>query len=253
MKVTFLAVEVYGKIAQKRVSLGKELPMKSLLPLSLIVLLAISCKSDKKETPVSDLPEPTILEKIANAHGFQNWKNVNEIAFTFNVDRDSTHFERSWIWLPKTNQITRISGTDTLTYFRKSMDSVAFKTNAGFINDRYWLLAPFNLIWDGNNFSHEHFLEQLAPISQKSMQKLTIVYKSEGGYTPGDAYDFYFEEDHLIKEWVFRKANQADPSMITTWENYQSIEGLQLAIDHKKKDVVFNIYFDGIEVDADKE
>ena len=32
-------------------------------------------------------------------------------------------------------------------------------------------------------------------------------YLSEGGYTPGDAYDIYFNEDYMIKEWTFRKGN----------------------------------------------
>ena len=48
------------------------------------------------------------------------------------------------------------------------------------------------------------------------MQKLTIVYGDEGGYTPGDAYDFYFGDDHIIKEWVFRKGNATEPSTMTT-------------------------------------
>jgi len=217
---------------------------------SLIVLTMVvfSCKTEKKQTPNSDTIEQTILQKIANAHGFEQWKKVNQIEFTFNVDRDSTHFERSWIWKPKTNTITRISGIDTLTYNRKSMDSIAFKTNAGFVNDRYWLIAPFNLIWDASNFEHTLIENDSAPISKKTMQKLTIVYGSDGGYTPGDAYDFYFGDDYVIQEWVFRKSNQEEPSMITTWENHKDYNGIIIALDHKKKEEVFNLFFDDIRV-----
>ena len=216
--------------------------------LFLISFLIISCKTDKKSEATTAEIETTVLEKIANAHGFQNWKNVEEIAFTFNVDRDSTHFQRSWIWKPKTNDVVHISAADTLKYNRKQMDSTALKTNAGFINDRYWLLAPFNLIWDNNNFTYEHQLEVEAPISKVPMQKLTIVYGNEGGYTPGDAYDFYFEGDYLIKEWVFRKGNQSEPSMTTTWENYSKYEGLTLVKDHKRAEGNFNLYIDNIAV-----
>lgn len=217
---------------------------------SLIVLTMVvfSCKTEKKQTPNSDTIEQTILQKIANAHGFEQWKKVNKIEFTFNVDRDSTHFERSWIWKPKTNTITRISGIDTLTYNRKSIDSIAFKTNAGFVNDRYWLIAPFNLIWDASNFEHTLIENDSAPISKKTMQKLTIVYGSDGGYTPGDAYDFYFGDDYVIQEWVFRKSNQEEPSMITTWENHKDYNGIIIALDHKKKEEVFNLFFDDIRV-----
>ncbi len=208
----------------------------------------LACKTDKKQKKENVVPQKSILEKIAAAHGYDDWNNVDEIRFTFNVDRDSTHFERSWAWRPKSNRVTSISGTDTLMYHRKQMDSIAHKINAGFINDRYWLLAPFNLLWDSYNFDHQHYPDAIAPISGQPMQKLTIVYGSKGGYTPGDAYDFYFGDDYLIREWVFRKGNQTDPSMTTTWENYQEINGLKLAMDHKKDGEVFNLYFSGVTI-----
>ncbi len=211
-----------------------------------LIVIYTSCKSDKKSTENSVVSELTILQKVANAHGFEEWNKVTQIEFTFNVDRDSTHFERSWIWQPKSNQVTRISGSDTLTYNRKTMDSLALKTNAGFINDRFWLLAPFNLVWDANNFEHSLDTDQTAPISKKSMKKLTIVYGDEGGYTPGDAYDFYLGDDYLIQEWVFRKANQKAPSMITTWENYVAHNGFKFAMDHKKDTENFNLFFTNI-------
>jgi len=216
---------------------------------SLLFLLFVSCKTEKKPEPTAKAKEITILEKVANAHGFKNWDKVNKIEFTFNVDRDSSHFERSWIWKPKTNAITSISGKDTLRYNRKTMDSVAYKTNGGFINDRYWLLAPFNLLWDKNNFEYTHTANRTAPISKKPMHKLTIVYANEGGYTPGDAYDFYFENDYLIREWVFRKANQAEPSMTTTWENYVNHNGFHFAMEHKKANENFNLFFDRIQTE----
>lgn len=213
---------------------------------SLLFIFFIGCKTEKKPETVGEAKEISILEKVANAHGFENWSKVNQIEFTFNVDRDSSHFERSWIWKPKTNDITRISGKDTLSYNRKTMDSIAYKTNGGFINDRYWLLAPFNLMWDKNNFKYTHTENDTAPISKKPMNKLTVVYSNEGGYTPGDAYDFYFEDDYLIREWVFRKANQAEPSMTTTWENYVNHSGFHFAMDHKKPNENFNLFFDRI-------
>ncbi|WP_343487742.1 hypothetical protein [Allomuricauda sp. d1] len=222
--------------------------LRSNFILTVIAISIFGCKTDKKQVIDNEEESLPIIEKIANAHGYDDWKAVKSIKFTFNVDRDSTHFERSWIWKPKTNEITSISGQDTLTYLRKQMDSTAYKANAGFINDRYWLLAPFNLIWDKNSYEYEHTTQATAPISGQPMQKLTIVYANEGGYTPGDAYDFYFGDDHLIQEWTFRKGNQAEPSMSTTWENYTEQKGLTLALDHKKKGEPFNLYFTGVEI-----
>jgi len=195
-----------------------------------------------------NLQETSILEKVANAHGFQNWKNIQEIKFTFNVDRDTTHFERDWTWKPKTNDITATSTKGTISYNWADMDSVAYKTNGGFINDKFWLLAPYQLVWDADNVTHTHVKEAKAPISKKSIQKLTIVYSNEGGYTPGDAYDFYFDDDFLIQEWVFRKSNQPEPSMITTFEDYKEMKGLKIATMHKMDTGNFKLFFTGIEV-----
>ena len=217
----------------------------------LAFLFFTACKTEPKKTETATETtetEKTVPERIAEAHGFEHWKDVERITFTFNVDRDSMHFERSWDWEPKTNMVTAISGADTLRYNRNAMDSIALKTNSGFINDRYWLMAPFNLMWDANNYTFEHTAEATAPISQEPMQKLTIVYANEGGYTPGDAYDFYFKDDYLIREWAYRKSNQEEPNLVSTWEDYVEMEGLQLAQQHNRPEGGTSLYFTGLSV-----
>jgi hypothetical protein len=222
--------------------------MKKIIAFALVIFVTttsfIVSKNTFKKTP----QEENILEKVANAHGFQNWKNVSEIKFTFNVDRDTTHFERDWTWKPKTNDITATSSEGSISYNWADMDSIAYKTNGGFINDKFWLLAPYQLMWDGDNITHDHQKDAEAPVSKVPMQKLTIVYGSEGGYTPGDAYDFYFGDDYIIKEWVFRKANQKEPSMITTFEDYKEMNGLKIATMHKMGEGNFKLYFTGVTV-----
>lgn len=239
-------------------------------------LLVSSCKTDTKEnnngsdttaadanemnSTGSEMPDEqtesseasTITEKIAYANGFQNWKDVEELKFTFNVDRkDSEHFERSWAWKPKTNEVTMMTAEDTLSYNRNDMqgaDSTAYKANGNFINDKYWLLAPINILWDAESTTTEHTVDAEAPISKKPMQKLTVTYEGEGGYTPGDAYDFYFDKDFMVQEWVYRKGDQEEPSMVTTWEDYQDAGGLKIAEMHQNEDASFKLYFSGIEV-----
>lgn len=221
---------------------------KSVLAVFYFALILTACKSDKKTEVAAPKMELSILDKVANAHGFNQFRNVKEIAFTFNVDRADSHSERSWVWNTTTNDITSINKGDTISYNRNSMDSTATKLNGGFINDKYWLMAPFNLAWDKNNITYDHKSDVPAPISKNPMQKLTIVYGNEGGYTPGDAYDFYFGNDYMIKEWVFRRSNQPEPSLITTWENYADINGLKIAEMHQNEDGSFKLYFTNIKV-----
>ena len=222
--------------------------MKKVAGLVVLLIVITSSFIIPKNIGKEIIQEDTILEKVANANGLQNWKDVEDIKFTFNVDRDTTHFERTWTWKPKTNDITATSAEGTIDYNWASMDSIANKTNAGFINDKYWLLAPYQLVWDADNVSHTHNKESVAPMSKKAMQKLTIVYGGEGGYTPGDAYDFYFGDDLIIQEWVFRKSNQAEPSMITSFEDYKMLKGLNIATMHKMGEGNFKLYFTNLEV-----
>ncbi len=238
--------------------------MKYLISITILSLLCLACKTEvkKENTYEEDMevrnPEPitdnnpqkmaTTAEAIAFANGFENWNNVKEITFTFNVDEDTTHFERTWNWQPKKHIVTLTSKKDTITYNRTQIDTTVLKIDQGFINDKYWLLAPFNLVWDAASFTSEHQVKAIAPISNTEMQKLTIVYKSEGGYTPGDAYDFYFEGDFIIKEWVFRKQNAEQPSLITSWEDYNTYNGIKIAKTHKRNEGDWTLHFTGIEV-----
>lgn len=188
-----------------------------------------------------------IRRQIANANGFQNWKDVSEIAFTFNVKRGENHFERAWAWKPKTGEVKMVSAMDTVTYNRSKMDSLTMQTDAAFINDKYWLLAPFQLVWDDKiTFSEKKNV--VAPISKDTLNQLTIVYGNEGGYTPGDAYDFFYDKDFKIKEWNYRKGNAVKPSTSTTWEDYENFNGIEISKMHVDSTGNFKLYFTDISV-----
>ncbi|MEX0273407.1 MAG: hypothetical protein AB3N16_03415 [Flavobacteriaceae bacterium] len=209
---------------------------------------ALSCRTDKgSEKKISDRQE-SILTKVAYAHGFEQWSKVQSIQFTFNVDRDTSHFERRWLWWPKTNQVSTITGNDTLTYNRRQLDSTLHKTNAGFINDKFWLLMPFQLLWDQENFTYQYFPKKMAPISGDTLNKLTIVYDSIGGYTPGDAYDLYLDDTYSLREWTFRKGNRSQPSLNTTWEAYRETNGMKIATEHQNLEG-FRLYFTNLKID----
>tara|TARA_B100001750_G_scaffold45216_1_gene33460 strand:- start:14203 stop:14886 length:684 start_codon:yes stop_codon:yes gene_type:complete len=221
--------------------------IRPLLVIAITAILFHSCKDNPKTEAQPEQKELSLLEEIAYANGYENWQNIEELKFTFNVDRDTSHFERTWIWKTKTNEVTAISAEDTLSYNRSEMDSIANKTNGGFINDKYWLMAPINILWDENSITTEHNAKVSAPLSKKEMQKLTVTYNQEGGYTPGDAYDFYFTDDFKVHEWVFRRGNQEEPSLITTWEDYKEVGGLNLAQMHQNEDGSFKLYFTNLE------
>ncbi len=226
--------------------------MRAISLMIIVLLVFTSCKSDQKETNVDvEKPELTIAEKIANAHGFENWKNVSKIKFTFQVDRDTVKGNgRAWTWEPKKDRIQMAMGDRNFDYVRSEMDSTNIPADRAFINDKYWLLVPFQLVWDSSAELSEP-KKQTAPISQSEMNMITITYASEGGYTPGDAYDIFYDDNYMIKEWVFRQGNSEEPSLTTTFENYKDFNGIKIAIDHKKAEGNWNLNFTNVEVTLD--
>lgn len=222
--------------------------MKRSILLFVILIACFSCK--QKERASIETRELSVAEKIAKANGIDNWKDVKRLDFTFNVARDTTNTKRSWSWSPKTGVVILIFEGDTISYNQKSVDSLSMDTDKKFINDKFWLLAPFQLIWDKKTTFSEP-TKETAPIGNIPLNKMTLTYSNEVGYTPGDAYDLYYDDNFLIQEWIYRKGNSLEPTVISTWENYQDFHGLKLALVRNNPEGNWKLYFTGINVEME--
>jgi len=224
--------------------------MKTTFVYFLSLILFYNCNEQHKstDTNVAAEAESSIAKRIADAHGYENWNAVTKVYFTFNVDTENNHFERQWQWEPKTQQVTLITAQDTLTYNRKNIDSTTMNADRAFINDKFWCFVPFQLVWD-EKASVSEVVKTQAPISQKDLNKVTLSYENDnGGYTPGDAYDLYFDENYRIKEWVYRKSNAETPSLTNTFEDYQTFNGITIATSHKRPNANWNLNFTDIKI-----
>ena len=103
------------------------------------------------------------------------------------------------------------------------------------------------MIWDNVSYTSDHSV--IAPVSQTLMSKLTITYPDKDSYTPGDAYDIYFDESYIIREWSYRKANAKEPNISNTFENYQDYKGLKIAQEHKKAEGDWSLLLRNIKVE----
>lgn len=223
--------------------------MKYLYLSFVCLLLVFSCKSEKKEIPIDEeTVQLSIAEKIANAHGYKNWKNVEKIAFTFKVDRDTIKGKgRTWEWWPKQDIVSYRISKDSVVVVKGNQMEIFIDYDKAFINDKYWLLVPFQLVWDTSaTISEPKKVE--SPINKEQLDMITITYPDEGGYTPGDAYDIYYDEDYLIREWTYRQGNSPEPTLTNTFENYQDFNGIKIAIDHKKVNGNWNLNFADISI-----
>jgi len=201
----------------------------------------MSCKQENPQK------EDTLSKKIANAHGLKHWDKVLEFHFTFNVDKDSSHFERSWIWKPKAKEVTMLTEKDTINYKTFNIEQKSINADRGFTNDKYWALVPFQLVWDTTARLTKPVIAE-APVSKRQLNKTTLTYPEKGGYTPGDAYDIFYDDNYIIQEWAFRQKNAEKPSMENTFENYKDFNGIKIAQDHKKVQDNWNLSITNIKI-----
>lgn len=195
--------------------------------------------------PIKAKEKPTFIEQLADAYGIENFDKAKTYHYTFNVKVGDAAVARSWTWNPNSGDVTLMTKEDTTSFNHKALSEGQEKLDHTFINDKYWLLFPFHLIWDtGYSFS---IIENVnAPISELPTTQLIITYNDKDGYTPGDAYDLFINNEFEIVEWSFRKGGQPEPSLTTTWEGYQIVGGINIATDHQNDDGTFRLWFTDI-------
>ena len=188
----------------------------------------------------------SFIQKMAHAYGFTYFDTSKTWHYTFNVKKGDIEVARAWTWNPASGNVVLIDRGDTVKFNHNVITDTLKQVDHKFINDKYWLLFPFQLVWDtGYTFQITEQVE--APISKSLLTKLTIHYNSEAGYTPGDAYDCYVDSNFEIKEWVFRKGGQEEPSLVTTWSDYQTFNGVKVATNHLTSDSNFRLWFTHVE------
>ncbi|KEO75080.1 hypothetical protein [Anditalea andensis] len=211
--------------------------------ISSVLLLLASCNDASNETSeVKSLPL-----QVAEAYGIGNFEDINVIEYTWNVQQDSVRVGvRDWKWRPKEVEVY-YSGPDSTLTFNYPSETADLQTfEHRFINDKYWLLFPFQLAWD-TGYDYEEVSDQAAPISGESTTKLIIQYNEADGFTPGDAYDLYLDGDLMIKEWVFRKGGAPDGRAFT-WEDVQEFKGIKISTSRTNDTGKKFIWFTNISV-----
>ncbi len=223
--------------------------------LLLLFILVTSCEhktnskaTEKEQTPtaVNEVKkEISIIEKLANANGFKNWDDVKELKFTFNVNNNGKEFKRDWHW--KVNEEMVYMTLEDKAMGTSLTNNPNKQVHSAFINDSYWLLFPFQLMWtDGYDVKVNE--KSLSPFNEKELTELTINFYDEGGYTPGDTYKLYINSDYKIEEWSFYPAGSEEPRIINAWENYKDFNGISISTDRRNQDGSFRIYFTDIDV-----
>jgi hypothetical protein len=212
-----------------------------LLIFEVLILVAISC-SRKQPPPAeqSAKPQGPTIEQIAKTYGLDSFAQVEAIRYTWNAQFPGVNLSHSWVWEPKTDQVT-FEGKDKdgkvvkTTYLRSQLSSQPASVkdiDASFVNDNYWLLFPLHAYWDKSASVIDQGLKPL-PMGNGSAQLVAVKYPSDGGYTPGDTWDLYVGKDNRVEQFVYHRGGSKKPSLVTmTWEAYKKAGPLLISTDH---------------------
>jgi hypothetical protein len=185
---------------------------------------------------------PAVIERIAKTYGLDSYGQIDAIRYTFNLQIPGVNVSRSWIWEPKTGQVS-YEGKDNngnpvnVTYVRSQLssqsDAIKNEIDPNFMNDNYWLLFPLHAYWDTSANVQDKGMQEL-PLGNGSAELVSVKYPSGVGYTPGDTWDLYVGQDNRIEQFVYHRGGPKKPSVvIATWEGYKKAGPLLISTDHR--------------------
>jgi hypothetical protein len=215
-----------------------------------LVLDAASCSqksppaSEPIAKPSASIAEKTsasVREQIAKTYGLDEFGQVEAIRYTWNAQFPGVNVSRSWVWEPKTGQVS-YEGRDKdgkpvkATYVRSQLnnqpENVKNDIDPAFVNDNYWLLFPLHAYWDSSPAVQDKGTQPL-PLGNGSAKLVSVKYPSDGGYTPGDTWDLYVGKDNRVEQFVYHRGGTKKPSVvIATWEGYKKAGPLLISTDH---------------------
>lgn len=225
--------------------------MRALLKLIAIALLIFGL------TAGCSIPQPVatkdIRHRIAETYGSESFSRVEVLEYTFNVQIGEKQISRSWIWWPQVEQVTLKRGSDqgALTYNRLELDENPpqdlKQIDAWFINDNYWLLFPIHMIRD-SQAKVEDTGHRKRPLGEGTAKCVVVTYPTTAGYTPGDVYELFVDNEYMITEWIYRRGGSETPSRTTSWEDHRQAGGLTFSLDHHGDDGKFRLWFTDVAV-----
>jgi hypothetical protein len=187
--------------------------------------------------------KPPIAEKIAKTYGLDQFGQIEAIRYTFNLDIPALKLKlsRTWTWEPKADRVT-YEGKDKagnpvkVTYVRSQLssqpDNVKNDIDPGFINDQYWLVFPFHVIWDTGASVEDKGMQKL-PLGKGSARLVVVKYPSNVGYTPGDTWELFVGPDNRVQQMAFHHGGSTKPNaVLATWAGYKKAGPLLVSTDH---------------------
>lgn len=206
-------------------------------------------------------------ELIAAMGGNAGWEKARQFRFDFVVLKEGVAVARfSHAWDRYTGDY-RLEGTDKTgapfsVYFNvNSRDGKAFvnalpaegeqkaklleNAYGRFINDMYWLLAPWKMFDPGVSLKYDG--EKPCP-DGGPCDVLKLSFENVG-LTPQDVYWFWLgREPRRMVQWQYVLGGASEPPTTAAWKDWRTMGGISLSLDKPMSGEPFEIRFENVSV-----
>ncbi len=211
-------------------------------------------------------------ELIASMGGMPAWEKARQFQFDFVVVKDGkpvAHFSHAW---DRYTGDYRLSGVDKAgapftVYFNVNTKAGQAMVNGQpadaekqkqllenaygrFINDTYWLLAPWKIFDPGVHRSYDG--EKPCP-GGGTCDVLKLSF-DDVGMTPKDVYWLWITRDgrHMV-QWQYVLGGASEPPTTAAWKDWQKMGGLSLSMDKPMVGEPFEIRFEKVAVSSTRD
>jgi len=240
--------------------------MRRLAALLALSLRAAAAAADEKADAVG-------RDLIAALGGQAAWDAARQVQFDFVLESDGEAIARfSHVWDRSTGDY-RLTGTDKAgapfaVYFnvhtRQGRVFVNGRSIEGepaapllenayerFLNDSYWLLAPWMIFDPGVNRAYDG--EKPCP-GGGVCDILKVTFAEDAGRTPRDTYWLWIpREGHRIVQWQYVLNGAADAPTTVAWSEWQKLGGLWLSLDKPMRGRPVSIRFENTSVSSTRD
>ncbi len=86
------------------------------------------------------------------------------------------------------------------------------------------------------------------PLGSGSSTKISVIYPDTGGYTPGDVYDLFLDDNYMITKWIYRRGGSDTPTRVSSWEDNTEFGPITISLNRPGSDDSFRVWFTDVEV-----
>jgi hypothetical protein len=231
---------------------------------ALVALLVASATAAAVRDPKADAVGKELIEAMG---GMPAWEKARQFQFDFVVSKENKPVARfSHAWDRYTGDY-RLKGVDKAgapyaIYFNVNTKAgkafvngveVAAEENAKrlegaygrFINDTYWLLAPWKIFDPGVNLTYDG--EKPCP-GGGTCDVLKLSFDNVG-LTPKDVYWLWITRDgRRMLQWQYVLGGASDPPTTAAWKDWQKMGGILLSMDKPMQGEPFEIRCENVSV-----